>query len=239
MNHLEAIQVRVSRRKYSATPIDSSKVADIKTLISQLNAESGLHMTFVEDGAEAFNGLTKSYGLFSGVRSVILLKGAATDPHLLEKCGYYGEQVVLEATQLGLGTCWVAGTYDTNSPLFKTDDSEKMVCVLTIGNVASEKSFGEKLISKLAHRKTKPAEAFYEADTTPPDWFLSGISAVQKAPSAMNTQKFHFTLSKGQVHGHIPNTYSADMIDLGIAKYHFELAAEGKFELGNDALLIK
>lgn len=238
MNNLEAIAARVSRRKYANQVLSPSEIAQFTTWIEAINTESQLSIALITDGSQAFNGLSKSYGMFSGVRSLILLKGSANDPHLLEKCGYYGEKLVLEATQLGLGTCWVAGTYDTNSPIFKTETGEKMVCVLTVGTVASEKSFGEKLIYKLAHRKTKALENFYETDEITPEWFLKGIAAVQKAPSAMNTQKVHLTYHKTQVHIHIPNSYQMDLVDLGIAKYHFEVATDRKFEWGNDASLL-
>lgn len=42
--------------------------------ICELNRESGLAFAFVEDAGEAFRSVHKSYGLFSGVRSVIALK---------------------------------------------------------------------------------------------------------------------------------------------------------------------
>lgn len=237
MNHLEAIAARISRRKYSNETLKAEEILKFDTWIEAINQKSDLSIALLPDGSQAFNGLSKSYGMFSGVRSLLVLKGKANDPHLLEKCGYYGEQLVLEATKLGLGTCWVAGTYDNQSPIFNCKADEKIVCVIPVGRVAPEKSFGEKLIYKLSHRKTKAFEDFYTADGTPEAWFLKGIEAVQKAPSAMNTQKVHLTCQNHKVHIAVPNTYQMDMIDLGIAKYHFEVVTGRRFELGNKAAL--
>ena len=50
------------------------------------------------------------YGKFSGVKNYIALIGKKS-PSLDERCGYYGERLVLLAQQLGLNTCWVAMTH--------------------------------------------------------------------------------------------------------------------------------
>lgn len=50
--------------------------------------------------------------MFSGVNSYFAMAGRRADLCLREKVGYWGEKLVLEATRLGLGTCWVGGTFD-------------------------------------------------------------------------------------------------------------------------------
>lgn len=236
MNDFQAIQQRKSRRKYLPTPIPADKVRTLTELIETFNAHSGLQIEFIDDGGEAFNGVTKSYGLFSGVRSLLLLKGPVSDPYLKEKCGYYGEKLVLEATKMDLGTCWVGGTFDARSPIFKTEESQSLICVITIGVIPEEKGFGEKLLHSLIHRKTKALETFYTADATPPQWFLDGVAAVQLAPSAMHTQKVRLKYEDHRTTIHISESFKMDLIDLGIAKYHFEIGSGGKFEWGNPGL---
>jgi hypothetical protein len=46
---------------------------------------------------------------FTGVQNYIALIGKKSSS-LEEQAGYYGEQLVLTAQQLGLNTCWVAMT---------------------------------------------------------------------------------------------------------------------------------
>lgn len=235
MNDIEAIYERVSRRTYLNTPIDKDKIDFINRSIDDANKKSGLTIIFVEDGSKAFNSFGKSYGMFKGVRSIILLKGEKADPNLKEKVGYYGEILALEATKLGLGTCWVGGTFDR--AILSSNKNEEIVCVLTVGNVPLDKPLKERMIYKVTHRKTKSIEEFYDGKGTVPDWFIDAIKAVQKAPSAINSQKFRFNYREGEIIASIPNTYQFDLVDLGIAKLHFELSAGCKFELGNHVKL--
>ena len=59
---------------------------------------------------------------------------------------------------------------------------------------------------------------------TPPDWFIKGIDAALLAPTAMNQQKFVFSLHDNVVTAKAGIGFYSK-IDLGIAKYHFELGA--------------
>ncbi|MHB8963797.1 MAG: nitroreductase family protein [Saccharofermentanales bacterium] len=234
MTDLQAIQARKSRRTYLRTPISEEHAAILTSLIGTINSNSGLNVEFVENGSAAFDGLLRNYGLFKEVRSLIVFKGDNDDVFLKEKSGYFGEQIMLEATKLGLGTCWVGGTYHRSSRIFSLGDNEQLVCVVTIGNVEKKLSSREKLIHGLTHRRTRLAAELYEADTTPPQWFLDGIAAVQMAPTAVNSQKFLFSFIDGKVTARVPENSAFDLLDLGIGKLHFEIGAQnGKFELGN------
>ena len=57
-----------------------------------------------------------------------------------------------------------------------------------------------------------------------PDWFLRGVDAALLAPTAMNQQKFMFRLENGRVSARAGLGFYSK-VDLGIAKYHFELGA--------------
>ncbi len=229
MDYKNEIEKRISRRNYLETPIDSEKVLILKNLIESLNEKSGLSMKFIEDAGDAFAGFRKSYGMLKGVRSVILLQGDVSDANLKEKCGYFGEILVLEATKLDLGTCWVGGSFEKRNKAFVNEStSVKPVCVITIGNVPDEKSTREKLIYKMVHRKNKSASEMYKcAIVPPPDWFISGMNAVVKAPTAANSQKVFFELlADGDVKASVPGNSEFDFVDLGICKLHFELGSD-------------
>ncbi|MEG2070058.1 MAG: nitroreductase family protein, partial [Bacteroidales bacterium] len=135
MNLLEAIDARKSRRTYFNIPIEKEKAAILQDLITTFNVESTLTMTFIEDAREAFNSIGKSYGMFKGVCSVMVMKGLKADFHLKEKVGYYGERLILEATCLKLGTCWVGATFDKNNILFAVPEEEELICVIPVGCV--------------------------------------------------------------------------------------------------------
>ncbi len=70
-----AMENRISRRKFEKEPIAAQEKEKIIFLIDELNEASGLAMAFLEDGSNAFQKLRKTYGLFTNVRSVILMKG--------------------------------------------------------------------------------------------------------------------------------------------------------------------
>ncbi len=231
-DYLGAIESRTSRRAYTNEPIAPEKVAYLQDAIRTINSESGLSIMWLEDGSKAFTAV-KSYGMFKNVGSVIVLKGPQALPDLAERIGYYGELLVLEATALDLGTCWVAGTYDRNSDLFSLGIDEKLVAVISIGNVPQEKTFKEKFISRTVRRKTLPLETFYRAEGEVPQWFVAGIKAVQKAPSAVNSQRVRFQYTKEGVTASVPGSWPTDPIDIGIAKLHFALAAGGRFGFGS------
>ena len=75
--------------------------------IAACNKESGLDIQLVLDEPKAFD---PKYGHFEGVENYIALIGRKGED-LDEKCGYYGEKIVLFAQSLGLNTCWVGVTY--------------------------------------------------------------------------------------------------------------------------------
>jgi hypothetical protein len=224
----DAIEIRKSRRKYIATQLKSSDADSLSSLISELNTIGQIKMRLVLDNGEAFNGFRKSYGMLSGVKSYVVLIGREEDVIGLEKLGYYGEWLILHATTLGLGTCWVGGTFDRNSCSVEFDDNESIVCAITVGNIQENLSAKEKLIHRLTHRKTKTIDQMYTSNQQVPDWFVSGMGAVQKAPSAINRQPVMLTYKDGIVTAAVKDiTGDGFTLDLGIAKLHFELGAGG------------
>lgn len=199
-------------------------------LIDQINQESNLKIELVHNAKKAFKGLTKSYGLFKNVNSVIVLKGNDIDD-LLELCGYYGEKIVLEATKRDLGTCFVGGSFDSN--FFKYD--EKVICLITIGYVDKRLTMREKLIHDTLHsRKNSFLEKVnHHHELNEND--LIAIEAVSLAPSAKNRKAIKLDFIENDIVISTSNTYHFDIMDLGIAKYNFEAVTGLKFPLGNNA----
>lgn len=235
MTELEAIQVRTSRRSYQSTPIEQEKIDKLRSLIEECNAQSGLHIQFVEDGSAAFSSFTKSYGMFSGVRSLFAMVADVSDPHHLEKIGYFGERLVLRATMLGLATCWVGGSFDRSACPCELRENEKLVCVITVGYATKQVGIKERSLYRLTHLASKKVDQLYSADQTPPDWIMEGVKAVSLAPSAINRKPVRVRYIDGRVLIGFDKLDVSCFIDLGIAKYHFELAAGGRFPYGNNA----
>jgi len=234
MTKIEAIDERKSRRLYLTKPIEASHLSHLHDLISNYNVESGLSIRFVEDGSSAFNSFRKSYGLFSGVRSLFVLAGPKNDPYLKEKVGYYGEMLVLEATMLGLGTCWVGGTFDAKSSIYQLTEDETLVCVIPVGYVETL-TFKERMVHQMVAGKSKTIDQLLKADSKITEQYLEGLKSVQKAPSAANRQPVRFELKNGILNAYTEDDGKFNLVDLGIVKAHFEVATGGRFERGNPA----
>ncbi len=213
MDLMEAIRERHSVRSYSEKAIDNNVKIELLSYIEQCNKESGLHMQLVMNEPRAFDGFMAHYGNFSGVKNYIAMvgkKGAGLE----EKCGYFGEKVVLRAQQLGLNTCWVALSYSKVHTAFQIGKNEKLCLVIAIG-------YGETNGTK---HKIKQPESVMKADVPIPEWFQKGINAALLAPTAINQQKFCFMLKGNSVIAKAGVGFYTK-IDLGIAKCHFEIGA--------------
>lgn len=230
---IEIIKKRVSRRNYIDEVLNDQDALLIEQIITDINAESGLNFCLMLDVKKAFNGLTKSYGLFKHVNSVIILKGKSSD-NLLELCGYYGEKIILEATKHNLGTCFVGGSFDKN---FFHYDNEEIVCLITIGYVKESLSGREKIIHSALHSKKTQLLDNVNYDHELNELELLMVEAVKLAPAAKNRNVIQLDFVDEEIIIATPNTYHFDLFDLGVAKYNFEVVANIKFPLGNNAII--
>ena len=215
---LEAIKTRHSVRRYKDQPIERHKVEAIRAEVERINAAYGLNVQLVLDEPKAFSGMfITTYGQFSGVSNYIVLaapKGKAWE----EKVGYYGEQLVLLAQTLGLNTCWVGLTYKKIPEAYTLRDGDIIHCVISLG-------YGE---NQGKQHPLKPIGKFYETSGGDvPQWFTAGVEAALLAPTAVNQQKFKFILHPGKAveARALFSVMGYTMIDLGIAKCHFEIGA--------------
>lgn len=225
---LKAIDIRCSRRTYLDKEIEEEKLKELQEIIDNINLESGLNIKLIKNGKELFKSFKSSYGMFSGVNAYFALAGNKNDKHLLQKSGYFGEILILEATDIGLSTCWIGGTYDKKGceKQIEIGDNEELIAIISVGYANENKTLKEKIISGFAHRKTKTKEEMYTSEEKNiPDEFIMGMAAVQKAPSAINGQPVKFHYEKGNVTAAVGNKNSYEKIDLGIAMLHFEIGA--------------
>ena len=231
MDMISAINSRISRRTYLETPIAPEKLEKLLEGMDKVNKESGLSVTYLEEGGEAFEG-AKGYGMFKGVHALMVLKGKKDLEHLKEKVGYYGEWLILLAESMGLGTCWVGGTYDKADKAFAVPEDEQIVCVVPVGNV-TESDADEKMIWDNIHRKTKTIEEMIQTDhpLTKEEW--AAMKLVQRAPTARNTQKVEFIFKDHKIMAQVPDDYHFDLVDLGICKLHFEVGMKSVFSAGH------
>ena len=214
MDTMEIIKARHSVRQYEDRMIEPKLCAQLHEYATTLNKESGLNIQLITNEPKCFNSLMAHYGRFSGVSNYIAIVGRKGDD-TEEKVGYYGEQLVLKAQELGLNTCWVALTHGKSTAVI--GNGEKLYIIISVGY---GKSAG------VAH-KSKDITKLAVLSDDDPQWYIDGVQAALLAPTAVNQQKFMIERVDEEARITAPKGMLT-LMDLGIVKCHFELASGHK-----------
>ena len=216
----EAIEARHSVRAYKDLPLSEEIVKLLEDELVKLNNEGQLHIQLICNEPKAFKGTMAKYGKFRNANNYIVMAGKKADD-LDERIGYYGEHIVLLAQTLGLNTCWVGLSYSKVPGTYVLDEGEKIACYIAIG-------YGE---TQGVGHKVKTVEQVSNASDITPSWFKKGVEAALLAPTAVNQQKFSFEYVGMENSRHKVRAKKGfsmigyTQMDLGIAKYHFEIGA--------------
>ena len=216
----EAIEARHIVRAFKEKPLAEDVVKVLEEQIAILNDEGQLHIQLILNEPKAFQGTLAKYGKFRGVNNYIVMAGKKSED-LDERVGYYGEHLVLLAQTIGLNTCWVGLSYSKVPGTYVLDEGEKIACYIAIG-------YGE---TQGVGHKVKTVEQVSNASDITPSWFKKGVEAALLAPTAVNQQKFSFEYVGMENSRHKVRAKKGfsmigyTQMDLGIAKYHFEIGA--------------
>jgi hypothetical protein len=192
-----------------------------------------------------------TYGFIKGATGYIV--GAArTGPNDLEDYGYVLEEIILQATALGLGTCWLGGTFTRSSFTSRfggVGRDEAIPAVVSIGYPGDDGGAARIREREEGSRRLPPGELFFEGDWGVPlsfaraDGYADALAAVRMGPSATNKQPWrilrrgadwHFFLVRTKGYGKGSLLFWAlriadlQRVDLGIAMCHFELVARDR-----------
>jgi hypothetical protein len=250
---IETIRQRFSCRRYAERPIEAGKQQGLQAFLAALPpGPFGTRPRFclaAASGAEraSLRGLG-TYGFIRGATGFIIGAVEAGEKNL-EDYGYSMEALILHATRLNLGTCWLGGTF-TKSGFAKKIDlgaSETIPAVTAIGEFLGPEQIRQGLISSVADASRRlPWESlFFDAQTGAPlerasaGAYSMPLSMVRIAPSASNKQPWrvvrdghhwHFYLQRTSGYRRDPLKHLLDLcdlqrVDMGIALCHFELTA--------------
>lgn len=213
MNLQEAIRVRHTIRKYDGKAIEGQQLEELTEWIRKVNEKGNLHFQLVNGQENALAPYKIRYGRWTGVTNYIVIAGKDT-ADLEQRCGYYGEQIMLWAFTADLKAGWVEASYTEQPGAFTLKADERFVMLMCIGYSEQEGS----------SHKMKSVEQLSETSGTVPEWFASGMEAARLAPTAGNQQLFKICWNDGRL------TIRTDKgllegVDMGIAQYHFELGA--------------
>ena len=166
----------------------------------------------------------------------------------LEDFGFCTERIILKATEMGLGTCWLGGSFRKSAFAAKagTEKNALIPSVIATGYIAGRTTFTEKIIRAgvKSDKRKRPDSLFFshEMGRLGAEFYSSpcgtALEMVRIAPSASNKQpwrvvrdetekSFHFFMERTPGYNNNPFLKSdLQRIDMGIAMYHFEAAMQ-------------
>jgi nitroreductase len=260
MTMSELIRLRYSCRNYVPEPLVPGQVDALAELLSSIRAGPlGTPLRFQliaakEEDGSALRGLG-TYGFIKGARAFVIGAVSPGDKNL-EDYGYGMERIVLEATGMGLGTCWLGGSF-TKSAFARTisvGPAETVPAVISIGRPieGGEQAPFRRIVGGTRRRPFEQLffEDGFEKPLTPDRAGPAAaaiLEAVRIGPSASNKQpwrivrqgnRWHFFLKRTPRYGRgtllfwILRLADLQRVDMGIAMCHFDLQARESGQSG-------
>lgn len=235
-NTMELIAQRTSVRSYAGTPLDDGMKQELIERISACppNPFVGAVRLSLAAGNGADGQKLGTYGMISRARDFLIGVGDGS-PTDKEALGYALEWAVLQATDLGLGTCWISGTFDRSQFVTAANltGGERVLAVSPVGLAAARPTLRSRLVHLTGAGRKDWTALFFDGDPATPltpeaagNW-RDVLEAVRLAPSAANGQPWRVIRREGQFDFYRRETAAVDgRLDLGIAICHFELVAQ-------------
>ena len=245
----ELIRRRYSCRTYLPEPIAASQRRLLLAAITAgpVGARARFALVAAAPGDASALKRLGTYGFIKGANGFIV--GAVRRaPGDLEDYGYLLERIILHATDLGLGTCWLGGTFTRSNFVRRFGGlarDETLPAVVSLGLIGDDGSARIREREE-GSRRLPSSQLFFERrfgeplDLSAARAYAGALAAVRIAPSATNKQPWrlvrdgaawHFYLRRSRGYGKGSALFTvlriADLqrVDMGIAMCHFELVA--------------
>ncbi len=226
-----AVPVRTSRRTYEARSLGDEQLFPLANACREFRPFPESRAELVREPADGvFKGIVGSYGRITGAPCYLAFVGDMTSSRVQECVGYTGEGLILQATALGLDTCWVGGFFGRRavSAQARLGENEAVLAVSPVGFAPGKKSLTDRTFKFFAGSKNrKPLEELVDGGFVTDARIRAGLEAARLAPSAYNRQPWRFGIEAGAVVIRADKDGKGDKIsrrlDCGIAMLHFEL----------------
>ena len=255
----DAIARRYSVRKYADRPVEKEKLDQVLNFTPATLSDGQIKFIPVDGGIMRRYLETMGGKIFNAPMYFVL--AARESPNFLLESGYQGEQAILAATALGIGTCWIGAFFAEKKirALLSLDASWRMIAVSPLGYAGTgtvDRAVGGLIRRAAGSHKRKPISEIFFAEKYghPLDNFSGKYSgwervcrAVRVAPSWANLQPWRFILrgdsvyaalvpplgvSRGFKPAQIKSGMDYSLVDLGIALAHFYLACQAEKKAG-------
>ncbi|OLN28074.1 nitroreductase family protein [Desulfosporosinus metallidurans] len=167
----EIIKNRISVRTYLEHSLTSEIKDKLSRFFSSLSGPFGVPIRFelIESDLALKGSSAKlgTYGVIKGASTYVVAVVEKADKDL-EEFGYLLEKMIIYATSLGLGTCWLGGTFKKSefAKAIKQKNNEILPCITPIGYPSSRKSIIESAMRFAAGSKSRKGweELFFSCD---------------------------------------------------------------------------
>lgn len=242
----ELIKNRHSVRTYRPEALTKELKAKLSDYAAEIKGpfEARVRLEQIDslDMAEKTGGKIGTYGVIKGAKSY-LAGIVEKKEYNMEQLGYCMEMLMLYTASLGLGTCWLGGTFKRSqfAELVRLQETEMLPAVTPIGYPAAKRGVVESLMRMAAGSDNRKSwsELFFnesfDATLTPEKAgiYQDALEMVRLAPSASNKQpwrivkqgeeyRFYLKHTKGYAKG---MGFDMQKLDMGIAMCHFEMTA--------------
>ncbi len=243
MTNEDVIFARRSVRTFIGQPVTDAQIASIEEAVNPVVSPFGGNM-IVRIRNYELHGVQRpgTYGTVSGAVTYFLL-AYDDEPRSALTAGYMMEHRMLAATALGLGTCWIGGTFKS-SDFGRGEEWPQGMSLRIISPVGipAERENLRGRITRLAIRadRRKPfGELFFDSVFGVPlaegSYFGHALSMLRLAPSSTNSQPWRAVVCGDTVHFYYKDKSTYSLVDMGIALCHFHLTApDGAFIKADD-----
>jgi nitroreductase len=251
-NIISAIRKRISVRHYESRPVPEEILQSVvKSGETSVALDAGIRIRFhlIKDGklvAERMTYLTGARFLF-GSSPHFIIATSEEKPLFMLNMGFCMEQMILFATQQGLGTCWVGGmfTEERIRSFLGLEKDERVIALTPIGY--PDISFYGRVMHDIielgamnfGRRKPLKQIAFGSRWGLPleteDDELLEALECARLAPSWVNAQPWSFLVNGREIiavadargrYSSVRDGKRYYRLDVGIAMAHFFLAAK-------------
>ncbi|MEX2681223.1 MAG: nitroreductase family protein [Candidatus Sigynarchaeota archaeon] len=237
---LDVIKARTSWRSYSSVAIATDVKQFLLSMISKkttspFGASCKLQWITMEGIDPAEKKKLGTYGVITGAREFIVGITPEGDMNALQHLGYVLERVVLHATDAGLATCWLGGTFNRLgvAELVKAGAGDSIPAMIPVGYATNHRHIVDVVVRFTVKAKSrKPFESIcFDGDFGKPlgrsqaGSIESALEAVRLGPSSKNVQPWRIIVARDGAAVHFYNV-GGWHLDRGIAVCHFDLQAK-------------
>ncbi|MDF1617880.1 nitroreductase family protein [Petrocella sp. FN5] len=242
----KAMMNRKSERSYNGKPLSEDHEKRLMAYLEDDKNRIGINGNVItihyQKAVEQKSEKIGTYGVIKKAPAYLITACKNNEKAMLD-CGYVFEKLVLYLESMGIATCWLGGTFNRNKiNQVKAYAPDTFIPIISpIGYSAGKKTLTDRFFRRMAHSDSRKDfdSLFYDQEKSVIEdtKLRKQLTYVRIAPSASNQQPWRIVIdSVKNAHFYLNRTpkyanqlgYDIQMIDMGIALCHYELATGKK-----------